>query len=234
MVTSTSFKLELTEDKIAVITMDIPGESQNTLRAEFATEINALLDDLESKAPSGIILTSGKKNSFIVGADINMLQGLQSKDEILAVTSAGYDVFNRIEKLSIPVVAEIHGTCMGGGLELALACHGRVCSNHSSSILALPEVQLGILPGGGGTQRLPALIGITEALGMMTTGRNIRAAKALKMGLVDDVTEPLNLREASLKRIKKLKQASSKSNTFDIKQLLSMKGLQELALEKIT
>ncbi len=232
MVTSTSFKLKLTEDKIAVITMDIPGENQNTLRTEFATEINALLDELESKAPSGIILTSGKKDSFIVGADINMLKGLQSKEEILAVTSAGYDVFNRIEKLSIPVIAEIHGACMGGGLELALACHGRVCSNHSATILALPEVQLGILPGGGGTQRLPALIGITEALGMMTTGRNIRADKAVKMGLVDDVTEQQNLREASLKRIKQLKQTSSKSDGFDIKQLMSVKGLQELVLEK--
>ena len=205
MVTSTSFKLEMTDEDIAVITMDIPDESQNTLRAEFATEINALLDDLESKKLSGIIITSGKKDSFIVCADINMIKSLQSKEEILAVTSAGYDVFNRIEKLSIPVVAEIHGACMGGGLELALACRGRVCSNHNATILALPEVQLGILPGGGGTQRLPALIGIAEALGMMTTGRNIRAGKALKMGLVDDVTEQINLRQASLKRIKQLK-----------------------------
>ncbi len=232
MVNSTSFSFKMTENNIAIITMDIPGEKQNTLRAEFATEINQLLDELDTKKLTGIIVTSGKKDSFVVGADINMLKSLKSDDEIKKITGAGYGIFNRIEKYKVPVVAEIHGACMGGGLELALACHGRVCSNDSFTILALPEVQLGLLPGGGGTQRLPALIGITEALGMMTTGRNIRPVKALKMGLVDDVTEALNLRKAAIKRLKSLQKLSSRKETFDFKQLLSIKGLQTLALEK--
>jgi len=232
MVTSTSFTFEMIEEDIAVITMDISGEKQNTLRAEFASEINQLLDELQTKEPKGIILTSGKKNSFVVGADINMLKSLESIEEVRELTRAGYEVFNRIENIPVPVIAEIHGTCMGGGLELALACHGRVCSNHGSTILALPEVQLGLLPGGGGTQRLPALIGITEALGMMTTGRNIRPVKALKLGLVDDVTDSVNLRKASLKRIQKLKKSASKKDSFDVKQLMNLKGLQSLLLEK--
>jgi len=232
MNTSNSFKVEMTKQDIAIVCMDIPGEKQNTLRAEFAAEINQLLDDLESKPLSGIVLTSGKKNSFIVGADINMLSSMKSIEQIREVTNAGYAVFNRLEQLKVPVVAEIHGACMGGGLELALACHGRVCSNHSSTILALPEVQLGLLPGGGGTQRLPALIGITEALGMMTTGKNIRAAKAKKMGLIDDLTENVNLRRASLKRLATLNKASDKNNSFDVSSLKSIKGWQSLLLEK--
>ncbi len=232
MVNSKSFNVEILEDNIAVVCMDIPGEKQNTLRGEFAEEINQILDELDSKSLSGIILTSGKKNSFVVGADINMLSNMETKEQILEVTSAGYAVFNRIEQLTTPIVAEIHGTCMGGGLELALACHGRVCSNHPSSILALPEVQLGLLPGGGGTQRLPALIGIAEALGMMTTGRNIRPSKALKMGLVDDVTDPVNIRSASLKVLRALSKVSDSEQSFEVSSLLSVKGWQTLLLEK--
>ncbi|MCP3674305.1 MAG: fatty acid oxidation complex subunit alpha FadJ, partial [Gammaproteobacteria bacterium] len=232
MVNSKSFNAEILEDNIAVVCMDIPGEKQNTLRGEFTEEINKILDELDSKSLSGIILTSGKKNSFVVGADINMLSSMQTKEQILEVTSAGYAVFNRIEQLTTPIVAEIHGTCMGGGLELALACHGRVCSNHPSSILALPEVQLGLLPGGGGTQRLPALIGVTEALGMMTTGRNVRSSKALKMGLVDDVTDPVNLRGASLRLLKALSKNSDSEQSFEMSSLLSIKAWQTLLFEK--
>jgi len=233
---SKSFSVEMIEQNIAVISIDIKDEKQNTLRAEFADEINVVLDDLQKQNPFGIIITSGKKDSFIVGADIKMLSSLQSSEQILELTSAGYKVFNRLEELDIPIVAEIHGACLGGGLELTLACHGRVCSNHSSTIMALPEVQLGLLPGGGGTQRLPQLIGITEALGMMTTGRNIRPSKALKIGLVDDVAEVTHLRKASIKKLQSLARTRGDKPDFSVtnlfSSLLSAKGWQTLLLEK--
>lgn len=231
-----SLYFEVLDNNIALITIDLVGENQNSLRAEFSDEFSSIFDQLEKISVSGIIITSGKTDSFIVGADINVLSQFKTKEQILELTSAGYEIFNRIENFHIPVVAEIHGACLGGGLELTLACHGRVCSNHSSTILALPEVQLGLLPGGGGTQRLPKLIGITEALGMMTTGRNIRPNKALKLGLVDDLADPINLRAASLKLLNNLAQKSDDDNDEStasmMRSLLTVKGWQSLLLEK--
>lgn len=233
---SKSLNVEIIEGDIAIITMDVIGEKQNTLRAEFASEFHHVLDDIESKSLTGVIITSGKKNSFIVGADINMLSSLKTKEQVLEVSKAGYEIFDRLENFDIPIVAEIHGACMGGGLELTLACHGRICSDHASTLLALPEVQLGLLPGAGGTQRLPALIGVAEALGMITTGRNIRPAKAVKIGLVDGKADVYNLRQASIKRVKSLTKEHlirmDEEPKFQFKRLLSIKGWQDLALEK--
>ncbi|PCJ45989.1 MAG: fatty acid oxidation complex subunit alpha FadJ [Gammaproteobacteria bacterium] len=233
---SPSFSFDIIEQDIGLITIDIQGEKQNTLRAEFSSEIAEVLDQAEKATLAGIIITSGKKDSFIVGADINVLSSLENEQQIFALTQLGYDIFNRIEQSNIPVVAQIHGACLGGGLELTLACHGRVCSKHPSTLLALPEVQLGLLPGGGGTQRLPELIGITEALGMMTTGRNIRPKKALKMGLVDDIAEPIHLRRASIKLLRDLvknpRKDKATTKTAMMKSLLTVKGWQSLLLEK--
>ncbi|RKZ99510.1 MAG: fatty acid oxidation complex subunit alpha FadJ, partial [Gammaproteobacteria bacterium] len=232
MSTSQIFHKEIIEKDIALVTMDVPGEKQNALREEFADQFNQLLDELEKESIAGIIIRSGKKDSFIVGADINMLSNLKTTEQILELTARGYAAFDRLEQFKVPVVAEIHGPCMGGGLELALACHGRVCSDHSATILALPEVQLGILPGGGGTQRLPKLIGVAEALGMMTTGMNIRPKKALKLGLVDDMTDSANLRRSAIKRLRALTCVIEREPSFSYKSLLTSKGWQTLLLEK--
>jgi 3-hydroxyacyl-CoA dehydrogenase / enoyl-CoA hydratase / 3-hydroxybutyryl-CoA epimerase len=230
------FKLTLNELQIAEILLDVPGEKQNSLRGDFIDEINILLDDLEQHPVQGVVFASGKPDSFIVGADINMLDAIETEQEVRDLTTRGYTLFNRIRQFKVPVVSEIHGACLGAGLELALACHGRVCSSDSKTILALPEVQLGLLPGGGGTQRLPALIGIMNALDMMTTGKNIRPKKALKLGLVDRVVEQAHLRKASIDCINKLtkKRASDKPSGmgFNFKSLLSIQGWQSLALEK--
>lgn len=116
-----------------------------------------------------------------------MLDACKTAGDAKALSQQGHVVFNELEALKIPVVAAIHGACLGGGLELALACHQRVCSDDGKTMLGVPEVQLGLLPGGGGTQRLPRLVGITTALDMMLTGKQIRPKQALKMGLVNDV-----------------------------------------------
>ncbi|XOV78351.1 MAG: fatty acid oxidation complex subunit alpha FadJ [Aestuariibacter sp.] len=186
--TQNAFTLEKHDDGIAVLTMDVPGESMNTLKAEFGEQITRILDDIEGdKSIKGVVLVSGKSTSFVAGADISMLAACKTADEAEALSKGGQDVFFRMAKFSIPFVAAIHGPALGGGLELALACHYRVCSDDPKTVMGLPEVQLGLLPGSGGTQRLPALIGIQQAMKMMLTGSQARPKQAKKYGIVDDV-----------------------------------------------
>ena len=179
----TVFQLATREDGIAVVTIDLPGESQNTLKAEFIHEANALLDRLEQDASvQGVVFISGKPGSFIAGADIHMLKACQTAAEATELSKAGQRFFDRLENFKAPVVAAIDGACLGGGLELALACHGRVCTDHPKTALGLPEVMLGVLPGSGGTQRLPRLIGIPAALDLMLTGKHLNAQQSSAAG----------------------------------------------------
>ncbi len=199
------FSLNRRNDGIAVITIDIPGESMNTLKSEYMEQANALMDELEKdKELKGIIYVSGKPGSFIAGADIRMLAACQTADEVSALSRGGQAFFDRIERMKVPVVAAIDGVCLGGGLELAMACRGRVATSSDKTRLGLPEVQLGLLPGSGGTQRLPRLIGIPAALDLMLTGKQIPADRARKMGLVDDVVPSSILMDAAVKLLNEL------------------------------
>ena len=183
-----TFSLARQENGIAHLIMDVKGESMNTLKAAFAEEIaNTLKEIREDKSIKGLVLLSGKADSFVAGADVHMLANCTSAEEAMALSRQGQMIFDQLENLSIPVVAAVHGACLGGGLELAMACHARVCSDSNKTALGLPEVQLGLLPGGGGTQRLPKLVGIQKSLDMMLTGKQLRAKQALKAGLVNDV-----------------------------------------------
>lgn len=183
-----TFNITRRDDGIAIIVIDVPNETMNTLKAEFANEVIELLDDVKNdNSIKGLVLISGKNNSFIAGADISMLDSCETEQDAVNISMQAHQVFSKLEKLPIPVVAAIHGPCLGGGLELAMACHHRVCTDSTTTQLGLPEVQLGLLPGGGGTQRLPKLVGVTKALDLMLTGKNVRPKQALKMGLVDDV-----------------------------------------------
>lgn len=194
-----TFSLEIRKDGIGILTMDVPGESMNTLKASFADEIRTLLAEVKGNGDLiGLVIVSGKKDSFVAGADIAMLAACTSAQDAEALSRAGQDVFAEIEALGIPVIAAIHGPCLGGGLELALACHGRVVTDHGKTVLGLPEVQLGLLPGSGGTQRLPRLIGVAKALDLMLTGKQVRAKQARKLGLVDDMVPPSILLEAAI------------------------------------
>ncbi|ASP46670.1 fatty acid oxidation complex subunit alpha FadJ [Cognaticolwellia beringensis] len=183
-----TFSLARQENGIAHLIMDVKGDSMNTLKAEFADEIAEVLKEIrEDKTIIGLVLTSGKADSFVAGADVHMLANCTTASEATALSRQGQMIFDQLENLSIPVVAAIHGACLGGGLELAMACHARVCSDSPKTALGLPEVQLGLLPGGGGTQRLPKLVGIQKSLDMMLTGKQLRGIQALKAGLVNDV-----------------------------------------------
>lgn len=201
MTTTTSFSLQIRDDQVGVITMDIAGESMNVLKAAFADEISALLAQIKANSQlKGLVFISGKPDSFIAGADISMLDGCKTAEEAQAIGRMGQQMFDQLEQLSIPLVAAIHGPCLGGGLELAMACHARVASNDSKTVLGLPEVQLGLLPGSGGTQRLPRLVGLQKALDMILTGKQLRAVQAKKAGLVDEVVANSILLEAAVKR----------------------------------
>ncbi len=225
----TVFQLVLGEDGIAVVTIDLPGESQNTLKAAFITEAHALLDRLEQdSAVQGVVFISGKPGSFIAGADINMLQACRTAAEATELSKAGQRFFDRLANFKVPMVAAIDGACLGGGLELALACHGRICTDQPKTALGLPEVMLGVLPGSGGTQRLPRLIGIPAALDLMLTGKHLNAQKARRLGLVDDVAPATILLPSAIALAKKLRSTRPVRNNAS---LFSVKGLTKLALE---
>lgn len=207
-----TFTTTINDDNIAIISMDVAGEKMNTLRAEFGEQMTTVLDELESNsALKGVVVISGKPDNFIAGADITMLDSCESRDDVLSISRMGQQMFDRIENMKVPVVAAINGPCLGGGLELAMACHARVCTDDAKTVLGLPEVQLGLLPGSGGTQRLPALVGVAKSLDMMLTGKQLRAKQAKKAGLVDDVVPKTILLEAALKLAsKKVKRAKPK------------------------
>jgi len=185
---TSAFTLHVRLDNVAVVTIDVPGEKMNTLKASFGPEVHAIIKQVrDNHALQGLVFISGKPDNFIAGADINMIAGCQSAAEAQALAQQGQQIMAEIAALPIPVVAAIHGACLGGGLELALACHSRICTDDEKTKLGLPEVQLGLLPGSGGTQRLPRLVGVSNALDIILTGKQLRPKQALKLGLVDDV-----------------------------------------------
>lgn len=200
------------EHDVALVCMDVPGESVNTLKAEFAEQIREVLvqirQQMAEQSVQGVVLYSGKKDSFIAGADISMLDACSSAEEAQALALKGHEVFAELEQFPVPVVAAIHGTCLGGGLELAMACHARVISDHDKTRLGLPEVQLGLLPGGGGTQRLPRLVGIAKSLDMMLTGKQLRPKQALKAKLADDMVPNSILLTTAVQLAKRGKQSN--------------------------
>ncbi|MDO7085688.1 fatty acid oxidation complex subunit alpha FadJ [Pseudocolwellia sp. AS88] len=183
-----TFTLIKQSNGVAHLVMDVAGEAMNTLKAEFAEQILEILTEIKADDTiKGIVLLSGKKDSFVAGADISMIANCETVEEAVFLSRQGHSVFEQIENLPIPIIAAINGACLGGGLELSMACHARVCSDNAKTALGLPEVQLGLLPGGGGTQRLPKLVGIQKSLDMMLTGKHLRPKQALKAGLVDHV-----------------------------------------------
>jgi 3-hydroxyacyl-CoA dehydrogenase/enoyl-CoA hydratase/3-hydroxybutyryl-CoA epimerase len=190
---------------VLVIWIDVPGEPVNTLGPSMVGEFEAVFAGIEQNAGlRGVVIASAKPSGFIAGADVEQFAAFKSPHDATQVSALGQELLNRLEKLPVPVVAAIHGACLGGGLEVALACRYRVATNHESTVLALPEVQLGVIPGMGGTQRLPRLIGLQAALDMILAGRNIRAAKAIRMGLVDEVVHPAILIDIAVDRARGL------------------------------
>jgi 3-hydroxyacyl-CoA dehydrogenase/enoyl-CoA hydratase/3-hydroxybutyryl-CoA epimerase len=188
-------------DDVLIVTIDRPDHPVNTLGVELVDEFeNAFRRVDEDTLIQALVLISGKRDGFIAGADIEQFVELRSAADAERLSRTGQDLLNRLETLRVPVVAAIHGACLGGGLEVALACRYRVCTDHPQTTFAVPEVQLGLIPGMGGTQRLPRRVGLQAALDMILTGKTIRARRALQMGLVDEMVHPSILGDVALGR----------------------------------
>ncbi|MBI2961639.1 MAG: enoyl-CoA hydratase/isomerase family protein [Betaproteobacteria bacterium] len=184
------WKLDTDRERIAWLTFDKADSSTNTLSGEVIAELSDILDALRTEKPRGLVIRSGKPSGFIAGADIEEFTRVKSTEEALAIVRRGWELMNKLAALPFPTLALIDGFCMGGGLELALACRYRVAVDQPATRFALPEVMLGILPGWGGVMRLPRLIGPSAALDMLLTGRSIDARRARRIGLADASVPP--------------------------------------------
>jgi 3-hydroxyacyl-CoA dehydrogenase/enoyl-CoA hydratase/3-hydroxybutyryl-CoA epimerase len=227
---SRSFEVEV-EGGVAAVVFDAPGEPVNTLSPEVGAAFEKLLQELErDPAVQAVVFLSGKPDGFVAGAKIELLQQLGSAAEGEALARGAQQVFDRLARCAKPVVAAIHGACLGGGLEWALACRYRIATDHPKTQLGQPELQLGLIPGAGGTQRLPRLVGLEAALDLILTGRSVNARRALRIGLVDEVVPPPLLRQVARQRAAELaaglRQPSSGVGSH------RRGGLRRLALEQ--
>jgi 3-hydroxyacyl-CoA dehydrogenase/enoyl-CoA hydratase/3-hydroxybutyryl-CoA epimerase len=189
-------------DGVAWLTFDAPGKRVNTLSQSLMGWFDESLRELEGDSSlRGLVLRSGKPDTFVAGADIEELQELQDKRQVRELLARGHALFSRLTALPFPTVAAIHGACLGGGLELTLCCDWRVATDHPKTKLGLPEVQLGLIPGLGGTQRLPRLVGVPTALDLVLTGRQVSASRARRLGLVDETCHPAVIDKAALQLV---------------------------------
>jgi 3-hydroxyacyl-CoA dehydrogenase/enoyl-CoA hydratase/3-hydroxybutyryl-CoA epimerase/3-hydroxyacyl-CoA dehydrogenase/enoyl-CoA hydratase/3-hydroxybutyryl-CoA epimerase/enoyl-CoA isomerase len=193
-----AFQLDELDGRIGLVTFNVPEKKVNTLGREILMELTALVGSLEKRTDlRGLLLKSGKPGQFIAGADLNELAAMSyaKREQVAGLLGSGHQLFNRVSRLPFPMVALIDGACMGGGTELALTFDERLVSVASSTQIGLPEVQIGILPGWGGTQRLPRLIGLQAAIEVICAGENLSARKAVNVGFAFDAVQPEHMVE---------------------------------------
>ena len=183
-------------DGIATLWLDHKKEPQNVVSPEVIEILEAVFDEVENDDSIRAAILISRKDNFIAGADIKSF-AIEKEGDFRPIQERGHVALSQLESSRKPVIAAVHGACLGLGTELALACHARIAADDPSTRFALPEVRLGLLPGGGGTQRLPRRVGIQKALDMMLTGRNIYPYQAKKMGLVDALTNRHKLHQAA-------------------------------------
>lgn len=192
------------QDTVCIIDFHDESKSMNAFSRDILSDLDQVVTRaLATPNISGLIFTSSKPGCFAAGVDISIFDTLTTQQAGEEASAALHNVFQKFADASVPTVAAIQGVCLGGGLELSLACHYRICSSHSSTQLGLPEIQLGLLPGGGGTQRLPRIIGVAPALDLILTGKKIDSKKALKLGLVSAVVPENQLLAQAVELCKK-------------------------------
>src|SRR5262245_30669745 len=199
-----AFQVDELDGKIAVVTFDVPEKKVNTLSQGVLRELAGLVGQLEQRTDlRGLLLRSGKQGQFIAGADLNDLAALSfiTREQAAGALAAGHQIFDGIGRLPVPTVALIDGNCLGGGTELVLSMDDRLVSAAPHTQVGLPEVKLGLIPGWGGTQRLPRLIGLNPALEMITSGEPASAAKAVALGLAFDAVPAERLVEEGRRRV---------------------------------
>lgn len=224
------------DDGIVTLTLDRAGSSVNAISRAVLDELEQIVERLAIEKPAGVIIHSAKPSGFAVGADIKEFVGYAKHDTVLENIEHGQRVYEALARLPCPTVAAVHGACMGGGTELILACRQRIGADDDKTRIALPEVMLGIHPGWGGTARLPRLIGATEALPLMLTGKSLSAKRALGLGVVDRLARPeellvearLLLRHAATRPFARRAKAWA-SNTWLARQILAPMVLGQTA-----
>ena len=230
------WKPDRRSDGFLVLSLDRADERVNALSRPVIDELDAMLERIALDPPKGVVIRSAKAAGFIPGADIKGFEQIEARGEVEDWIRRGQLVYQRLAELPCPTVAAIHGHCMGGGTELALACRYRVASKDDSTRIGLPEVKLGIYPGWGGSVRLPRLVGAPAAFDMMLTQRNLTASAAKAIGLVDRVVEPSRLLEAAIgllqqRPVRPLKQRALAwlTNTWPARQLLAPQMVKQVA-----
>jgi 3-hydroxyacyl-CoA dehydrogenase / enoyl-CoA hydratase / 3-hydroxybutyryl-CoA epimerase len=224
------WKFSIDRQGIAWAVFDREGESQNSLSRRALEELGAIVERTEQGARDqtlrGLVIMSGKEKGFIVGADVREFEQVQSEQQVIESVSLVDAYLNRIERMPVPVVCCIHGFCLGGGLELALACHWRIATRDEDTRIGFPEVKLGIFPGFNGTARSIKYAGALSAMQMMLTGSFIRAAAARGMGLIDELApSPLNLRWMARKAVERKRKSSGAPFWKDILRQGPIRGL---------
>ncbi|HET7766714.1 MAG TPA: 3-hydroxyacyl-CoA dehydrogenase NAD-binding domain-containing protein [Burkholderiales bacterium] len=185
-----NWKTETDGDGLVWLSLDKADSATNVLSADVMAELDAVLDELAAEKPRGLIVRSAKESGFIAGADVEEFTRIKDPDDAMRMVRRGWDLYNKLAALPFPTLALVSGFCMGGGVELALACRYRVAVDQPGTRFALPEVMLGIMPAWGGVMRLPRLVGPTAALDMLLTGRAVDARRARRMGLADAAVPP--------------------------------------------
>jgi 3-hydroxyacyl-CoA dehydrogenase/enoyl-CoA hydratase/3-hydroxybutyryl-CoA epimerase len=191
-----SVQLKTQANGVGVVTIDVPDSKVNVLGLTAMTELEAVLDEAAKNSQlKGLVFISGKKDNFIAGANIDEIKSLQNEPAVKSYEASqlGKAVFAKIESLTIPTVAAINGTCLGGGCELALSCKYRLATDSKATKIGLPETKLGVLPGWGGTIKLPRLVGLENGVNMIASATELSGKKAWKSGLVDEVVSEENL-----------------------------------------
>lgn len=233
--TLSHWRLDRDPDGLAWLTFDRAGSAVNALSADTMAELSVVLDALDRDPPQGLIIQSGKATGFIVGADVNEFATLDTPEQARALVSRGWNLMNRLAGVRYPTLALIQGHCLGGGLELALACRYRLVADQPGASLALPEVMLGIFPGWGGMLRLPQVIGAPAALDMMLTGRGADARRAAALGLVDARVPPRLLLAAARQTVLSRKPArrarglGALLNRWPLKAIVANRARKQIA-----
>ncbi|KRC85492.1 Fatty acid oxidation complex subunit alpha [compost metagenome] len=233
--TLSHWRLDRDPDGLAWLTFDRAGSAVNALSADTMAELAVVLDALDADPPKGLIIQSGKATGFIVGADINEFASLDTPEQGRALVARGWNLMNRLAAVRYPTLALIQGNCLGGGLELALACRYRLVADQPGTSLALPEVMLGIFPGWGGMLRLPQVIGAPAALDMMLTGRGADARRAAALGLADARVPPRLLLAAARQTVLSRKPArrargpAGWANRWPLKSVVANRARKQIA-----
>lgn len=225
-----AWKLDINDKGIAYLTINVPDEKVNILSFEVLQQLSKILEGLQNNRDiKALVIKSGKSDTFIAGANLHEFEtGFSDPTFIEKALNAGQSAFRKLEALPFPTIAVIHGICVGGGLELALACKYRLVSDHPKTSLGLPETTIGIYPGWGGTQRLPRLVGLMEGVQMITSGRPVNGVKAFKIKLADDLFAN-EFAEEKIERF--VQQCITEKGRKQIEDKRKLKGWMHLLIE---